>query len=83
MIADQGAHLKKTMQNNSIEVGRYLVSPMTKPHADGGFAASVSIRSGQGMASVDRVMRFVPSFPSPGEAILYATDAGLAWVREH
>lgn len=71
------------MQTKSIEVGRYLVSPMIKPHAEGGFAASVSIRSGSGMASHDRVLRFVPRFPSRRAALRYATDEGLAWVRAH
>ena len=71
------------MQTKSIEVGRYLVSPMTKPHADGGFAASVSIRSGRGMASHDRVMRFVPRFNSRRAALRYARDEGLAWVQAH
>lgn len=71
------------MHTKSIEVGRYLVSPMIKPHADGGFAASVSIRSGTGMASHDRVLRFVPRFESRRAAIRYATTEGLAWVRTH
>lgn len=71
------------MQNKSIEVGKYLVSPMTKPHAEGGFAASVSIRSGRGMASHDRVMRFSPRFNSQRAALRYATVEGLAWVRSH
>jgi hypothetical protein len=50
---------------NNIAVGRYRVSPMAQPRGDGAFDALVSIRSGQGMASVDRVMQFTPSFTSP------------------
>lgn len=69
------------MQNKSIEVGRYLVSPFTKPHTDGGFAASVSIRSGRGMASHDRVLRFTPRFAMARDALAYATREGLDWVR--
>jgi hypothetical protein len=84
VATDQGAHLKHIMRNkNSIEVGRYLVSPMIKPHADGGFSAAVSIRSGRGMASHDRVMRFVPRFDSQGAALRYAKAEGLAWVQAH
>lgn len=79
----QGAHLMKNMPTKSIEVGRFLVSPMTKPHADGGFTASVSIRSGRGMSSIDRVMRFVPSFPNRGAALRYAENEGTAWARSH
>jgi len=74
----------KNMQNkHSIEVGKYLVSPMIKPQSDGSFAASVSIRSGQGMASHDRVMRFTPSFHSQRAAIRYARAEGLAWIQAH
>jgi hypothetical protein len=72
----------KNMHKNSIEVGKYLVSPMIKPQADGSFAASVSIRSGRGMASHDRVMRFTPRFLSQRAALRYATDEGLAWIRQ-
>ena len=71
------------MQKNSIEVGKYLVSPMIKPQDDGSFAASVSIRSGRGQASHDRVMRFTPSFNSRRAALRYATAEGLAWIRSH
>ncbi|WP_310732477.1 hypothetical protein [Roseateles aquatilis] len=56
---------------------------MTKPHVDGGYSASVSIRSGRGMASIDRVMRFVPSFPNRRDALRYAADEGTAWARCH
>ena len=69
--------------NNYIEVGRYVVSPMSQQLGDGGFTASVSIRSGQGEASVDRVMRFTPQFPSPQAALRYAKAEGLAWARSH
>ncbi len=68
---------------NNIEVGRYVVSPMTQVRNDGGFDALVSIRSGQGMASVDRVMQFTPSFRSPQAALRYARAEGLAWVHCH
>ncbi|WP_411969337.1 hypothetical protein [Paucibacter sp. B2R-40] len=56
---------------------------MIKPQDDGSFAASVSIRSGRGMASHDRVMRFTPRFISQRAAMRYATSEGLAWVRAH
>jgi hypothetical protein len=73
------------MNNNNkiIEVGRYLISAMSQARAGGGFDALLSIRSGQGEASVDRVMRFTPQFPSPQAAMRYARSEGLAWVRAH
>ena len=73
----------KNKNNSSIDVGRYRVSPMTQPRDGGGFDALVSIRSGQGMASVDHVMRFTPRFGSVNAALRYARTEGLAWVQGH
>ncbi|MFH7040903.1 hypothetical protein ABT392_01080 [Paucibacter sp. JuS9] len=56
---------------------------MTKPLTDGGFTAAVSIRSGNGQASHDRVMRFVPRFESPRAALRYAVREGQAWALAH
>jgi len=69
--------------NKNIEVGRYVVSPMTQARDGGGFDALVSIRSGRGMASVDRVMHFTPRFPNRREAMRYAREQGLAWAHCH
>ncbi len=71
------------MKNKNIEVGRFVVSPMAQPRDGGGFDALVSIRSGRGMASVDRVMRFTPQFPSSRAALRYARAEGLAWAHCH
>jgi hypothetical protein len=71
------------IKNNNIEVGRFLVSPMSQPRLGGGFDALVSIRSGRGMASVDRVMRFTPQFNSRQAALRYARAEGLAWASSH
>ncbi|MDY0743533.1 hypothetical protein SNE35_03410 [Paucibacter sp. R3-3] len=70
------------MHNKSIEVGRFLVSPMTRPDDDGRFVASVSIRSGKGMSSVDRVFRFRSSFSNARAALQYATAEGTAWALQ-
>jgi hypothetical protein len=67
---------------HSFAVGKYLVSPLIKDLDDGGFAASVSIRSGRGSGTHDRVMRFTPRFASRATAMRYAAREGLAWVRE-
>ena len=68
--------------NHSIAIGKYLVSPLAKRLADGLYAASVSIRSGRGSASTDRVMRFKGSFFSENAAHRYAREQGLVWVAE-
>ena len=68
--------------NHSIAIGKYLVSPLSKLLADGQYAASVSIRSGRGSASTDRVMRYKGSFFSENAAHHSARELGMAWVSE-
>ena len=63
-------------------VGRFLVSPLAKLLDNGRFGASVSIRSGSGSASTDRVMRFNGQFDSADAAQRYAHHQGLIWVAE-
>ncbi len=65
----------------SVPSGKYLVSPLSRLLDDGLYAASVSIRSGRGSASTDRVMRFTATFPTQEAAGRYALKQGLAWVR--
>lgn len=68
--------------NNNIEIGKYLVSPLAKAQDAGGFSASVSIRSGSGSATHDRVMRFSGLFDSAAAALHYATEHALGWIQE-
>lgn len=67
---------------SNIEIGKYLVSPLSKRLDDGRFAASVSIRSGRGRGMHDRVMRFTPSFGCDTAALNYAAQQGVIWVNE-
>lgn len=62
------------------QVGKYLVSPLTRPIEGGGFAAAVSIRSGAGSMTHDRVMRFVPVFDTHDQATRFASERALAWL---
>lgn len=71
-----------TIDHNNIAVGRYLVSPLAKPQGEGRYAASVSIRSGRGSATHDRVMRFTGLFDSAAAAVHYATEHALRWIHE-
>lgn len=64
----------------TLQVGKYLVSPLTRLTDGGRYAASVSIRSGRGSATHDRVLRLVPTFASAAEAARYATTQALAWI---
>nr|WP_284616316.1 hypothetical protein [Rubrivivax pictus] len=72
----------KNIDNKSIHVGKYRVSSLAHRLSDSRYAASVSIRSGEGSATHDRVMRFTPLFDDRGTAIRYALAQGRAWVDE-
>ena len=63
-------------------IGKYLVSPLAKPQGEGRYVASVSIRSGKGSATHDRVMRFSGLFDSAASALQYATEHALGWIKE-
>ena len=65
-----------------LAVGKYLVSPLAKPQGEGRYAASVSIRSGRGSATHDRVMRFSGLFDSAASALQFATEHALGWINE-
>lgn len=71
-----------TIDYNNIAVGKYLVSPLAKPQGQGLYAASVSIRSGHGSATHDRVLRFSGLFDSAAAAVHYATEHALGWIHE-
>jgi len=66
--------------HTSHQVGKYLVSPLTHAIGCGRYAASVSIRSGRGSTTHDRVLRLLPVFDSCDEAARYATTQALAWI---
>ncbi len=70
--------------NDSITVGKYLISPLTKALENGWYACSVSIRSGAGNGSArhDRVLRLTRLFRSRLAAARHATAEGLQWIGE-
>ncbi|HSV34113.1 MAG TPA: hypothetical protein VLI46_01090 [Ramlibacter sp.] len=65
---------------DNITVGRYLISPLTKVLANGWYACSVSIRSGSGSGTHDRVLRLTRLFRDRMAAVSYATAEGLQWI---
>ncbi|MFZ5549474.1 MAG: hypothetical protein ACOZJX_12325 [Pseudomonadota bacterium] len=71
-----------TIREKTFSVGKYLVSPLTRRTDDGDFAASVSIRSGQGSSTHDRVFRFLPLFTTREGARRYAIEQGLNWLQQ-
>ncbi len=69
-------------QETSIAIGKFQVTPIIYLTESGSFAPSVSIRSGTGRASHDRVYRFVARFESHRAAVRYALDQALAWIKQ-
>lgn len=69
-----------TRIHDSLQVGKYLVSPLTRRTDDGAFSSAVSIRSGRGSMTHDRVMRFVPVFDTPDLAARFALAQAMAWI---
>lgn len=61
-------------------MGKYRIAACPRPLLSGLFAAQVSIASGRGSASTDRVMRFVDEFSTHDAAASYAIAQGIDWV---
>ena len=70
-----------TIREKTFSVGKYLVSPLIKRTESGDYAAFVSIRSGRGSGTHDRVLRFVPRFPTRERARRYAVEQGIHWAQ--
>jgi hypothetical protein len=73
------------MHNNNddsgrITVGKYLISPMTRLLENGWYACSVSIRSGRGQATTDRVLRLTRLFRDSVAASDYAIAEARQWM---
>ncbi|MDE2616564.1 MAG: hypothetical protein KGL73_06010 [Burkholderiales bacterium] len=71
-----------TTLEKAFSVGKYLVSPLTRATDSGKYTASVSIRSGSGRGTSDRVYRFVPEFATRESALQYAVAEGHSWLQQ-
>jgi hypothetical protein len=60
--------------------GKFLFTPLSRPAQAGGFAASLSIRRGQGRATHDRIYTFAPAFATRDSALRYAAAQGRDWL---
>ena len=63
-------------------MGKYRIAACPRSLPCGRFAAQVSIASGTGSASTDRVMRFVDDFATFDAAARYAVAQGIDWVND-
>lgn len=62
-------------------MGKYLVSPLIRRTDAGTYSAAVSIRSGRGTGTHDRIFRFIGRFPSHASAERYAIAQGIGWTQ--
>lgn len=66
--------------NKNLTVGKYLISPLSRQLDNGWWATSVSIRSGAGRSTHDRVLRLTRLFQNQLAAVEYALAEGLRWI---
>ena len=59
-------------------MGKFLVSPLSRITESGDYAPSISIRSGRGAATHDRIFRLEPRFATTQGALDYAASQGRA-----
>jgi hypothetical protein len=71
----------KIASPSPVTIGKYRIAACPRPMDGGRFVAQVSIASGRGSASTDRVMRFHDDFPSHDAAASYAMAQGIDWVH--
>lgn len=64
-----------------VTIGKYRIAACPRLLVGGRYAAQVSIASGRGSATTDRVMQYIPDFPSFDAAARYAMTQGIDWVR--
>ena len=64
----------------AITAGKYLISPITTLLDNGWYACSVSIRSGSGSGTTDRIVRLTRLFQNALRAAEYAIAEGHQWI---
>ena len=69
------------VQPAATTIGKYRIAALPARLGASQFCAQVSIASGQGQASTDRVMRFTPVFHSHDAAAQYALEQGIVWAQ--
>jgi hypothetical protein len=62
-------------------IGRYALTPTAEMTASGSYTATLSIRSGKGSSSHDRVFRFIPLFLTSAAAICFAIEQGKSYPQ--
>lgn len=79
-MADSQPIVSRDPSHAPLTLGKYHITPLTKALDEGGFGCSVSIRSGSGSGTTDRVVRLPRHFYDRVAAAAYALEEGLRWV---
>lgn len=77
--------LKKIQfKTHSFISGRYNITLSSDTHPQQkGFLAKLSIQSGSGVSSHDRIFTFVPCFSNETDAVQYAFENAEQWLSGH
>jgi hypothetical protein len=74
--------IDRETEEQNVKAGKYLISPLPKKLDNGWWATSVSIRSGTGSGTHDRVLRLTRLFRDRLAAAEYAVAEGLRWIGQ-
>jgi len=63
-------------------IGKYRIAVLPAQREANHYCGQVSISSGQGRSSTDRIIRFSPVFATSDAAGEYALAQGIGWAHE-
>jgi hypothetical protein len=69
-----------TTQAQPFTAGKYLITPLSRAGENGRYSATVSIRSGEGSGTSDRIYTFEADFGTREDALLHAAAQGRLWL---
>ncbi len=61
-------------------VGDFQITPLSRSHGGDQHTALLSIQSGQGSGTLDRIYTFKPEFKTQDSALMYAAAQGRYWL---
>lgn len=69
-----------SLSHHPFAVGKFRITPLARSSAAGHHTASLSIRSGEGSQTLDRIYTFKPEFKTQDSAMMYAMAQGRYWL---
>ncbi|PUA98364.1 hypothetical protein C8C99_3234 [Acidovorax sp. 107] len=68
------------VNTHSFAVGKFRITPLSRAHGGDQHTALLSIKSGRGSQTHDRVYTFKPEFKTQDSALMYAATQGRNWL---